>query len=230
MRGGTLCFGHTSSARIPADNHRVVWSFLTWLTSSKLLAPLHRRTVRCVHCARPFTVAGTAEILTCPACYKRVRVDDVVVASSQIHGRIETCGAIIVRKTGRLTCEVMRAGMGILVEGRVQTSDAAAPIVVMSAGAIWSGSLQAARLDVQPGARVLGGRFRIRADRLASQSLPPLPERPIEITLPHASNDPAVRAGFKAASNLRGKPTGTPMVVRNEKLPIKSSQPRRRGF
>lgn len=141
-------------------------SWLNWFSPDKLFNLYADRTVRCVHCAGPFVVPGAAQVLTCPNCYKRVRVDDVVVTGSQIHGRVETCGSVVIRRGGRFQVEVLKAGMGLLVEGEVRTAHAAAPMVVMGPAAVWHGDLQTAKLDLHPLARITGGRFRVRPDRM----------------------------------------------------------------
>lgn len=141
-------------------------SWLNWFSPSKLFSLTASRTVRCVHCADTFVVPGAAQILTCPLCYKRVRVDDVVVTGSQIHGRVETCGSVVVRRGGKFNVEVLKAGMGLLVEGEVRTGEAVAPMVVMGPEAVWRGDLQTAKLDLHPEAKIVSGRFRVRPDRL----------------------------------------------------------------
>lgn len=143
-------------------------SWLSWFSPAKLFSLNADRTVRCVHCAGPFVVPGAAQVLTCPLCYKRVRVDDVVVTGSQIHGRVETCGSVVIRRGGRFHVEVLKAGMGLLVEGEVRTGHAVAPMVVMGPEAVWRGDLQTAKLDLHPQSRIVAGRFRIRPDRMAS--------------------------------------------------------------
>ncbi len=144
-------------------------SWLNWFSPSKLFSLHANRTVRCVHCAGSFVVPGAAQVLTCPLCYKRVRVDDVVVTGSQIHGRVETCGSVVVRRGGKFNVEVLKAGMGLLVEGEVRTGQAAAPMVVMGPDAVWCGDLQTAKLDLHPQARIVGGKFKIRPDRLKAE-------------------------------------------------------------
>lgn len=148
-------------------------SWLSWFSPSKLFSLHANRTVRCVHCAGSFVVPGSAMVLTCPHCYKRVRVDDVVVTGSQIHGRVETCGSVVVRRGGKFNVEVLKAGMGLLVEGELRTGSAVAPMVVMGPEALWRGDLQTAKLDLHPQARILSGRFRIRPDRLKADTPKP---------------------------------------------------------
>jgi hypothetical protein len=149
-------------------------SWFSWFSPGKLLSLYADRSVRCVHCAGGFVVPGAAQILTCPLCYKRVRVDDVIVTGSQIHGRVETCGSVVVRRGGRFQVEVLKAGMGLLVEGEVRTGAAVAPMVVMGPEAVWRGDLQTAKLDLHPQARIVAGKFRVRPDRL---STPPAKKR-----------------------------------------------------
>jgi hypothetical protein len=138
-----------------------------WLDSLGLVQP-PQRTVGCLHCAAPFVVPGQAEVLTCPRCSRRVRVDDILVTGRQRDGRVETCGSIVVRRGGCYRIDGLKAGMGVLVEGEVLAGAAAAPIVVIADGAVWTGDLQTAKLELHPNATIKGGRFSVRADRLSA--------------------------------------------------------------
>ena len=126
------------------------------------------RTVCCLHCGAGFTVAAQAMVLTCPSCYKRVTVQDIVINTAQNMARVETCGRVVVRRGGKITAGVVLATVGVEVLGELYAGAVCAPVVHIGPRAVWRGDLSAARVIIEPGARVLSGRFRIQ----------PVPARP----------------------------------------------------
>ena len=125
-------------------------------------SPSARRTVRCLHCARAFVVPDSATTLTCPLCYKRVRVDDVILSGRQGHHKVETCGVIVIKPGARVTADTLSSGTGIMVEGEVRTRVSSAPSVVIGPEAVWLGDLRTDQLTIEPGGTVLGGRFDVK--------------------------------------------------------------------
>jgi hypothetical protein len=124
-----------------------------------------RRTVRCLHCATPFVVPGAATTLTCPVCYKRVRVDDVIITGRQSHHRLETCGVVVVKKFASVHADLLASGTGIVVEGEVHTRAAKAPSIVMGPEAVWNGDLEAHTLTIDPASTIKGGKFSVKPPR-----------------------------------------------------------------
>jgi cytoskeletal protein CcmA (bactofilin family) len=121
-----------------------------------------RRTVRCMHCSSPFVVPGSATTLTCPVCYKRVRVDDVILSGRENHHRLETCGVIVVKRGAKVTADTLASGTGILVEGEVRTRTSQAPSIVIGPEAAWHGDLHTHQLTIEPGGVILGGKFNVK--------------------------------------------------------------------
>ncbi len=122
-----------------------------------------RRTVRCLHCASPFVVPSSASTLTCPICYERVRVDDVVITGRENHHKIETCGVVVVRKFAHVHADVLSSGTGILVEGEVQARVARTPSLVLGPAAVWTGDVEAQSLSIDPTSTIKGGKFQIKS-------------------------------------------------------------------
>lgn len=143
-------------------------------------------TVLCLSCAQWFRIPNQASILTCPRCYKRVRVESLVVDRPQMHARLETCGVITVKKRGILAADLVRAGAGIVVEpgGRVQVTRVESYRVILHDKAVWLGDCEAASLHMEPGAVVLGGRFTIRPCAEESTEPIPTPTKPPELSQP----------------------------------------------
>ncbi|MBA4029210.1 MAG: hypothetical protein C0475_08795 [Planctomyces sp.] len=100
-------------------------------------------------------------VLTCPRCYQRVRVEDVVVDQELYTPRIETCGRVVIRRRGRVVADTVRAAMGVEVLGKMEARSVAAPNVYIGPGAAWTGDCSAHRIVVETGANIFGGRFRI---------------------------------------------------------------------
>ncbi len=134
-----------------------------------LFGPTARRTVRCLHCASPFVVPGTATTLTCPVCYQRVRVDDVILSGREIHHKVETCGVIVVKRGAKVSADTLSSGTGILVEGEVRTRVSKSPSIVIGPEAAWHGDLTTNQLTIEPGGTVLGGKFNIKANAATSE-------------------------------------------------------------
>lgn len=122
----------------------------------------HTRVVRCLHCAAAFRVPDAASVLTCPTCYQRVRVDDVVVDGEMVLPRLETCGRIIVRRRGRLHTRLgVRASLGVEVLGELQAETISSCRVYIGPQATFRGDCRAGGITVETGATILGGRFQI---------------------------------------------------------------------
>ncbi len=125
------------------------------------IGPRQRR-VQCVHCTRLFPVPLKAMILTCPACFRRVRVEDVIISGQQHTPRLETCGRIVIRPRARVVTEVLAAGMGVEVHGELTAGCVIAGRVRIGPQGRWTGDCTAASVVVDPGATILGGRFTVR--------------------------------------------------------------------
>lgn len=120
-----------------------------------------QRTVQCIHCCRRFDVPRKAMILTCPACYKRVRVEDVVVSGEHHAPALETCGVIVVKADSLLVSPMVRAGMGLRVDGCLQGQRVEAGRVHLGSGARWAGDCRAGAMAIDPGATILSGSFHV---------------------------------------------------------------------
>ncbi len=122
---------------------------------------LATRAVVCYHCRRGFDAAERAMILTCPHCYKPVRVSDIVVKKAHHAPRIETCGRLFVDRKGWVSAGIVHAGEGIEVLGTLDARCVVSGPVHMGARATWRGDLRAPSVHLEPGARVDAGFFEI---------------------------------------------------------------------
>ena len=74
------------------------------------------RAVRCIHCAETMHVSTRAETATCPRCYKRQTVQDVIVDTEKMGARVETTGILFIKKKGRVWAPGVKAGEAVDVE------------------------------------------------------------------------------------------------------------------
>lgn len=119
------------------------------------------RSVVCYACGDPFEIPARALILTCPRCYQRVKVDDVVIYETHIGSALRTCGSILVARNGALHASAIHSSKAIEVLGKLQGHVTCAGPVFIGPKAVWEGDLTAGRIVIQPGATILGGHFRI---------------------------------------------------------------------
>ena len=121
--------------------------------------------VICYHCNRPITVGGMTQSTSCPSCHKRVIIEDIVIPAYHAVINVETCGKLIVRKSGQVVAQKRVIALnGIEMEGKLQCQEAITPRhVYIGAKAEWRGDLRAGSLDVKPGAQIHRGYFVIPA-------------------------------------------------------------------
>lgn len=125
------------------------------------------RAVRCYHCGRGFEAAAKAMLLTCPHCYKPVRMNDVVVKGAHHTKSVETCGRILVERKGWLMASHVHAVGGIEVHGTLDARTVVSGPVYLHSKSRFRGDLTAPTIYLETGASVDGGYFVIG---------PPIPE------------------------------------------------------
>ncbi len=113
---------------------------------------LPTRTVRCYLCACEFDVAPKAMSASCPHCYRRIVVEDVVIRGPWWGGKIETCGAVEIHKRTRATATVLLAGAGVLIHGYLDGSVVSGGLVRLTERATVKGRVRAPRIEIHPGA------------------------------------------------------------------------------
>lgn len=147
-------------------------------------SPSTVRTVQCYHCHRHFDVPGKAMSLSCPWCYRRVTLSDIVVKDECFAKALQTCGRIVVQKKGRLVASLIEARLGVetfgVIEGKVRSG---CRLYIGPQGRL-RGDAIAPSIWIEPGGAMEGGLLHIG----------PAPEQPGE----HASGDHERRtaAGF----------------------------------
>lgn len=117
--------------------------------------------VRCHHCRESIEVGASAMSVCCPACSQRVAVQDLHVASPYSASRVETCGWIVVDRKGQLSASAVRVSGGMEVHGVVRASVVSQGPVIISKTARWKGDCSAPRIEIEPGAIIEGGKFKV---------------------------------------------------------------------
>lgn len=119
------------------------------------------RTVRCYLCGKPFDAPTRAMSLSCPWCYRRVTLDDVVVRDECYTNRVQTCGRVVVLKRGKLRAGLIEASLGVevygLIEGKIRSH---ARLYVAPKGCL-RGEAWAPTVQLEPGAVVDGASLKI---------------------------------------------------------------------
>lgn len=142
-----------------------------------LLAPdadATARTVECLHCREGVTVPARATVLTCPRCYQRIRVDDVVVTGECSTPSLRTCGRVVVKTRSVLIAGQIEARAGLEVHGGLEGRVVSGGPVWLGPRSVWLGDLSAPQIEISPGARVLGGLFQIvPPQRWPEEAAPP---------------------------------------------------------
>lgn len=112
------------------------------------------RTVQCYLCHRHFDVPARAMSLSCPWCYRRVTLDDVVIKDSVFAKSLRTCGRIVVLKRGILTASMIEGRTGVEVFGKVEGPiRCGTRLLIASTGSV-RGDVQAPSLFIEPGGRL----------------------------------------------------------------------------
>jgi hypothetical protein len=114
--------------------------------------------------------------VSCPKCYKKLLVEDVVVKTAQGVTNLQTCGKIIIEKKGRVTATLVEAHKGIEVYGILESKVVSGGPVVIGDKGRWKGDCRAPSVEIAPGAKITSGYFEIAPAHLSEQfGLAPLP-------------------------------------------------------
>lgn len=123
------------------------------------------RSVQCYHCRRAFTVPARAMSCSCPHCYKRVTIDDLVVSGNCWAARLQTCGFLTVERKGHLVASAIEARVGMQIDGYVEGDIASGGKVWLGPRARVKGGIAAPSIHIEQGATLDGGFFRVTPDQ-----------------------------------------------------------------
>jgi DNA-directed RNA polymerase subunit RPC12/RpoP len=136
--------------------------------------PAHLRPVQCYHCRTTLEVSVRAMTVSCPACHKKLLVEDVTVDGAQSVTNLQTCGKVVVNKNGRVIAKLVEAHGGVEVYGVMEAKVVSGAPVFIGPQAQWKGDCRAPAITVELGARITRGYFEIDPRREAP-GLTPLP-------------------------------------------------------
>ncbi|MBS0190251.1 MAG: polymer-forming cytoskeletal protein [Phycisphaerales bacterium] len=168
------------------------------------IVPDGGRMVACVHCRTGMRVGLKAETATCPACYKRQTVRDVIVENDRTGARVETTGILFVKRKGRVWAPGVRAGDAVEVLGELKADVVTHGHVVIGETARWRGDCTAKILIVEDGARIDGGFFCIDPRGELRQEEAARSLAATEVKAPESAGDPPAPIPF---SEIAGSPT-----------------------
>lgn len=115
--------------------------------------------VLCYHCGHQLEVAARALTTSCPGCFKALQVADIIVKTMQAVRKIQTCGRLVVEKTGRVFAQSVEAQEGVEVDGILEASVVSRGPVRIGPKATWKGDCRAPLLRVDLGSTIVGGKF-----------------------------------------------------------------------
>lgn len=88
-------------------------------------------------------------------------VDDIVINRLESVRRLQTCGRVVVQKTGRVFAQSVEAQAGVQVEGVLEANVVSGGPVRIGPSAVWKGDCSAPRLSIALGGTILAGFFQI---------------------------------------------------------------------
>ena len=136
------------------------------------------RTVRCYHCSKEFEVGAKAITVSCPHCYQRVAIEDMVVRSSHSGGKVQTCGKITIAERARFTAMSVQASGGLEINGVLNASQISTDRIHLGPGGRIRGVCRARSLTMAQGAQIENSYFEIGADRPETATAKDQTEKP----------------------------------------------------
>ena len=153
-----------------------------------------KKTVSCTYCGESIEISAKAMSVFCPHCHKRVVCEDYTIKSYHAVRNFATCGDIVIEKKGHVVAPIRAESL--IVRGRVRGDVRARCVVEIGSTGILEGNVEAPRLVIHDGGKLVGG-CRITRNGNAS------PRKP---TAGQASDGPASRRA-KAPAKPRTTPT-----------------------
>ncbi|MFG0258278.1 MAG: polymer-forming cytoskeletal protein [Phycisphaerales bacterium JB043] len=123
--------------------------------------PTGPRTVVCYHCGHHFEVSARAMTGSCPKCYGKLMIDDVVIKNTQSYKTLQTCGKLVIQARGRVIADLVTASEGIEVAGKLEAKEYRGGHVHIKHKALWKCDCRAPSVTIENGGVVAGGLFEI---------------------------------------------------------------------
>lgn len=123
------------------------------------------RTVQCYHCRQWFDVPARAMSISCPWCYKRVGLDDLVIRGTCWTSKIQTCGRVVVRPKSVLVAPLIEASQGVEVWGAIDGNIVSGSLLFVGPKGRVKGQVKAPAIRVEPGGSIEGAFVQIKSVR-----------------------------------------------------------------
>ncbi|MEZ6232622.1 MAG: polymer-forming cytoskeletal protein [Phycisphaerales bacterium] len=114
------------------------------------------REVRCYHCGKEFEIPSGAVTTSCPSCYKRVQIEDILVKHAQGNTILGTCGKLVVYAKASIVAKRIFAIQSVEVRGNLESAVETDGPVHISPNAMLKGDCHAKTILIEPGANVIG--------------------------------------------------------------------------
>ncbi len=143
---------------------------------AKKTAKTDFKTVPCTFCGKPIQVSHQTMSIFCPHCHKRVVCEDYCIKNYHAVRMMATCGNVVVERKGHVVAPIQANALTVrgLVKGDVKVQS----VVEVEATGTIQGNVEAPRLVLHDGGRVIGickivGNSRSKADTVDVPSVPP---------------------------------------------------------
>lgn len=120
------------------------------------------RPIVCYHCGHRFEASAHAMSVSCPECYKHLRLEDIIIRTLEAARTYYTCGRLVVLPKARAQAHEIRAVAGVTVEGALEANVVSFGPVWIGPNALWRGDCRAPVVKVEDGARIISGKFIVR--------------------------------------------------------------------
>lgn len=114
------------------------------------------REVRCYRCAAILPVSGYAESASCPSCAGNLRLLPIEIEKGHWGTSLMTTESIIVHEHAQVIANLAVASGDMIIAGCVHAVCVAGGTVTLKATGELRGGVRAARLIIEPGARIIG--------------------------------------------------------------------------
>lgn len=113
-----------------------------------------KKRISCTYCAQAIEVSPRAMSIFCPHCHKRVVCEDYTIRSYHAVRNLATCGSVIVERKGHVVAPI-RADK-LIIRGLVRGNIRALSLVEVESTGVVQGNVEAPRLIIHAGARLMG--------------------------------------------------------------------------
>jgi hypothetical protein len=161
------------------------------------------QTIVCLYCAHTQEVGRRAMSVTCKACHKPLKLDDMTFNQYAARRSIDTCGIVVIEKKGQVVSDRLLCG-GLVARGRIKANIVSRGPILVGPEAEIRGDVIAPTLAVGAGA-VLEGHYRIGypdqpiakptvnvATNKPAATTPPSGEQPAQVAAPAPANEPSL--------------------------------------